>query len=138
MSEETRRILEMVSEHKITIEEAERLLLALADGRDEIDASREGGQSRSPKYLKMIAGNETTQETFRMKVPLSLIRAGIKLKALIPDEARKRTVDGLQAKGIDIDPFELPSEQIDEFIRTFGELEIEGNDGGDHFRLYTE
>lgn len=72
----------------------------------------------------------------RMTVPLSLIRAGIKLKALIPEETQERAVNGLKAKGVNVNPFELPLEQIDDFIRALGDLKIEASDDGSHFRLY--
>ena len=138
MSEDTRRILEMLSEGKITIEEAERLLQAVADASQGTEQLESDDPSPLPKYLRVIAEDNGSQESFNLKIPLSLIRAGIKLKALIPDEARERTVEGLHAKGIDFDPFELPADQVDDFIRTFSELEVEANGSDGHFRLYME
>ena len=137
MSEDRRRILELLSASRINVDEAERLLEACG-GDDEGNARTAAGAAPTPRYIKMVGADEAAQETFRVTVPLSLIRAGIKLQALIPEEAREHTINGLQAKGIGINPFEIPSDQIDEFIQALGELEIDVSDDGSRFRLYLE
>jgi hypothetical protein len=71
-------------------------------------------------------------------VPLDLIRAGLKLRALIPETKRDKINDKLRKKGIEGDVFEMSDDKIESLIRTLGELEIEGVDGEDGFRLYLE
>lgn len=137
MSEDRRRVLEMLAESKISVEEAERLLRAL-DGNEGGDKAQSGESQRPlPRYLRMV-GKDKDREVFRLKVPLSLLRAGIKLKALIPEEARQRTTEQLRAKGIEVDPFELSSDEIDDFIRALGELEMEAADDSGSFRIFLE
>ncbi len=82
------------------------------------------------------AKEDGSRQVFRIKVPVSLLRAGIKMKALIPEEARKEALEKLQAKGVDIDPFELSEDQIDEFVRALGEFEMEAGDETGDFRMY--
>ena len=138
MSEDRRRILELLSANRINVDEAERLLQACGEGWENQGRTAAGEAEAAPRYMKLIGEDDASQETFRMTVPLSLIRAGIKLKALIPETAREHTVNGLQAKGIGINPFDLPADQIEEFIQSLGELEIDVNDAGSRFRLYLE
>ena len=140
MSDETKRVLEMVVARKITVDEGERLLGALGVGQSASPPQTEA-ERLAPRFLK-IEGNSTDEdgkdESFRMRVPLDLIRAGIKMAALIPATKRDKINEKLRKKGIEGDVFEMSDDQIETLIRTLGELEIEGVDGDDGFRLYLE
>ena len=79
MSEEKKRILEMLSQNKITVDEAERLLAAM-------DTSSNSGSEPSPgkanpKYLRVQVepvGPKSDGERVNVRVPMNLIRAGLK------------------------------------------------------------
>lgn len=142
MSDDRRQILELLSKGTISVEEAERLLKALG---------KETGPSRStgfvladkparklPKYLKMVAADNKNEGSFRMTVPLSLVKAGLKMKALVPENVREQTVEGLKKEGIDINPFELSPEELDSFIESLAELEMEAGGDDGTFKLYLE
>ena len=138
MSEDRRRVLELLAQGKVSVDEAEKLLRALAP---EVLAERSNGAAGPvPKYLIMAAHDgkkgDGPKEVFRMKVPLSLLRAGVKMKALIPEEARERAQAKLKARGIEIDPFDLSDDQVDEFLRALGELEMVAGDETGEFRMY--
>ena len=139
MSDETKRVLEMVAAGKITVDEGERLLGVLGAGQS---AQRPAeGERPAPRFLKMEAGatgKDGKEEGFRMRVPLDLLRAGVKMRALIPETKRDRINEKLREKGIEGDVFEMSEDEIDALIRSLGELEIEGGDGEGVFRLYLE
>ena len=140
MSNETKRVLEMVAAGKITADEGERLLGVLGAGQS---ASSPPGETERPvpRFLKMEAaatGKDGKDEGFRMRVPLDLLRAGIKMRALIPKAKRDKINEKLTEKGIEGDIFEMSDDQIDTLIRSLGELEMEGGDGEGSFRLYLE
>ena len=142
MGNEAKRVLEMVAAGKITADEGERLLgaLGLGAGQSAPPAPAEA-DSPGPRFLKMEAGStgkDGKDEGFRMRVPLDLLRAGIKLRALIPETKRDKINEKLRAKGIKGDIFEMSDGQIDTLIRTLGELEIEAGDSEGKFRLYLE
>lgn len=63
-----------------------------------------------------------------MRIPLSLLRAGMRMRALVPEEARERIAAALREKGVDADMFELPEDRIDDFIRALADLEFEAGD----------
>src|SRR5580704_10081496 len=87
MSEHRRQILEMLSVGKITADEAERLIAAL-----EKDAPSGGApvaaNCPAPKYLRVMVEQEkdrdgdTLAKTVNIRVPLQLLRAGVRLASL--------------------------------------------------------
>ena len=139
MSDETKRVLEMVAAGKITVDEGERLLGALGAGRSAPLPSE--ADRPVPRFLKMEAGatdKDGKEEGFRLRVPLDLLRAGIKMRALIPETKRAKISEKLREKGIEGDIFEMPDDQIDTLIRNFTELEMEASDGEGSFRVFLE
>ncbi len=139
MSDETKRVLEMVAAGKITVDEGERLLGILDAGRPAPPPPE--ADRPVPRFLKMEAGGtdkDGNDEGFRMRVPLDLLRAGIKMRALIPETKRNKINVKLREKGIEGDIFEMSDDQIDTLIRSLGELELEAGDGDGSFRIYVE
>ncbi len=117
MSEETKRVLDMVAGGKITVDEGERLIAALGAGRSAPPPPE--ADLPVPRFLKMEAsgtGKDGKDEGFRMQVPLDLIRAGIKMRALIPKTKRDKINEKLREKGIEGDVFEMSSDQIDTLL----------------------
>ncbi len=140
MSDETKRVLEMVAAGKITVDEGEQLLGALGAEKSAPPPAVEA-ERPVPRFLKMEAGStgkNGKDEGFRMRVPLDLLRAGIKMRTLIPETKRDKINEKLKEKGIEGDIFEMSDEQIDTLIRSLGELEMEAGDGDGSFRLYLE
>jgi len=141
MSDETKRVLEMVAAGKITVEQGEQLLGALGAGQSAPPPSLAEAESSAPRFLKMEAsstGKDGKDEGFRIRVPLALLRAGIKMRALIPENKRAKISEKLREKGIEGDIFEMPDDQIDTLIRNFTELEMEASDGEGSFRVFLE
>ena len=94
-----------------------------------------------PRFLKIeggATGKDGKDEGFRLRVPLNLLRAGIKMRALIPEAKRDKINEKLREKGIEGDIFEMSDDQIDTLIRSLGELELEAGDGDGSLRLYLE
>jgi len=128
MSENRRRILEMLANGRITADEAERLLTALDNGPAiDAPAARSFGAS---KYLRILvereperAGDERTKVNIR--VPLQLLRAGVRLKSLLPDEARDQLNEALREKGVDFDVNQFKAENLDELLENMNDLTID-------------
>ena len=97
MSEERKKILDMLSEKKITAEEAEKLLSAISKE----EGSGTGTVKKEPKYLRVMVeprpGSENPDRV-NIRVPIKLIRAGLKLAALIPKSAQSQVNDALHEK----------------------------------------
>ena len=133
MSEETKQVLEMLKSGKVTVDEAERLLAALGE------AETGGGErpKTSPKYLCVVVNDG--EKKVNVRVPTALIRAGMKLSALIPEQARGQIEKHLGEKGMDFDLKKLKPEDLEELIASLSELNVEVNDGGEKtVRIFCE
>ena len=89
MGEERNRILELLAAGKITAEEAGRLLDALSSRAASGGAAEQparGPSANPPKfiYVKVVSAKG---DNVNVKLPLSLVRAGLKLTSLIPPQA---------------------------------------------------
>jgi hypothetical protein len=138
MSEERRKILEMLQEGKISVDEAERLLSALSSPEvEEREISSEKGKL---KYLRILVepgpGSEE-KERVNVRVPLKLIRAGLKLASFIPKHAQTKVNEALQEKGIDFDFKKVTSEDLEDLISQLDDLTVEV-EGKETVRIYCE
>jgi hypothetical protein len=132
MSEERMRILNMVANGKITPEEAERLLEALNAPPAETSPS-------APKNPKFIRVKVTGSDNVDVRVPVGILRAGIKLTALIPPLAMAHIDEHMKEQGLNFDLSHIKKEDIDELIANLGELEVDVKSrNGDTVRVYCE
>src|SRR5271155_1448927 len=102
MSEDRRKVLEMLAQGQITADEAERLIAALDFG-----PAGEPAPKAKPKFLRVAVEAEDHKGApvkVNIRVPLQLLRAGVKLGSLIPPQARERVNFELQKEGL---PFDL-------------------------------
>ena len=143
MSEDTRRILELLSEGKISVEEAQRLLAAVG-GTGDRDAASSRSKDGGGKYLFVrVEPTEGSDEggkgdRVNIRVPLAFLRAGAKLTALMPEAAGVKVSDALSDHGIDFDVRKMTNEQFDEFINALCELEVNVDGGASRVRVYVE
>jgi hypothetical protein len=141
MSEDRTRILNLLADGKINADEAGRLLDALESRTPEAATTPGAAPSAIkgdptpllnalPKFLR-VKVNGTDGEKVDVKVPLALVRSGLKLTSLIPPEAMDTINAQMTEKGISIDFTNLKPEDIDDLIEALRDMEvnIEGKDG---------
>ncbi len=135
MSRERMRILQMVAEGTITPEEGEKLLSRLDPAKTttklvepELDT---GDRKSSPlKYLRVVVDGS---DKINVRVPLGLIRTGIKLTTLMPLSASKH----LSEHGIDLSQFN--NLDGDELLEALRELKVDvDSENGDIIRVFCE
>lgn len=130
MNEQRRQVLEMLSAGTITAEEAERLIDAL--GRDRpVPGSAAGTKTKTrPKYLRVVviadedSGGDGPSR-INIRVPLQLLRAGVRLTSLVPPQALTRANAELHRSGVDIDLTQLKPQQLEELIEHLDELTVD-------------
>jgi len=142
MTENRRQILDMLSEGKISVDEAERLLTLLEQppsGRPSGSDAGEGGKT-PPKYLRVMVeeDGESGSERVNIRIPMALIRSGVKLAALIPKQATNRVNEKLQEKGICIDVGNLKVEDLEQLVDAMADMEVDVQDGKEHVRVFVE
>jgi len=131
MSNERAKILQMVADGTITPEDAEKLMNRLDAGGNTEAATTVGLAERGPlKYLRVVVDGE---DKVNIRVPIQLIRTGIKLTTLMPSNASEH----LSEHGIDLSQFNsLDGEELMEALR---ELHVEVDSGdGDKIRVFCE
>lgn len=131
-----KKILEMLSESKITVEEATALLSRLQNTDDKTDVSDfekdQDSRGKTPKYLRVLV-DSAAGDKVNVRVPLSLIKTGIKLSALIPCDA----VAQIGNSGLDLS--QISKLSGDELIEALRELQVDINSAnGDKVRVFTE
>ena len=139
-----RRILDMLSEGKISAEEAERLLAAMdqpAGGPGETAAAPRAAKSNL-KYLRVVVapaeGPDAKQEHVNIRVPVGLLRAGMKFASLIPAAASDSINAELEKKGIDLDVRNLKLEDLETLVGAMEELEVNVQNDRETVRVYFE
>jgi hypothetical protein len=144
MSEDRVRILNLLAEGKITAEEAERLLDALDAGKGAATASAGSAITGDPGpllaalpkylYVKVTAVNGDNVD---VKIPIALVRSGLKLTSLIPPQAMDQINDSMSSHGMSVDFSNFKPEDIDELIGALREMEIDVDaKNGDKVRVY--
>jgi hypothetical protein len=136
MNEHRRRILDMLAEGKITAEEAERLIAAL----EKPSESAAPPAGASPKYLRVVVDAEEgsgsdTPKKVNIRVPLQLLRAGVRLAGVMPQHARERVNQRLREKGIAFDIAQLKPENIEELIAQLNDLSVDVDAANGHKRV---
>ncbi len=136
MNEERKKILEMLEQRKVTVEEAEKLLAALA-------LSEEPGSSDEKpvcKYLRILVepgAKSQDRDRVNIRVPMRLIRAGLKWAAFLPKHAHSSVNQALHEKGIDIDLSKITPDDIEELVGQLNDLTVEV-EGEEKVRIFCE
>ena len=136
MNEERKKVLDMLAGGKITADEAERLLDALGDKTKEASPQTALAETLDnlPQYL-FVKVDAVDGDKVNIRVPLKLIKAGIKLKALLPKDAQDKINVKLNEKGINIDDF--AAENFKDILDALTEFEMNVDDKkGDKVRIY--
>ena len=140
MNENGKRVLRMLSEGKVTVDEAERLLYLV---EEEPKAPRPTHEALAPrtgpaKYLRVMVDENGSGAHVNVRVPLALIKAGVKMHTLVPDQAATGINEALRRNGVDVDVHNLRTESLEQLVDALGEIEVDMHDGDERIRVYCE
>jgi hypothetical protein len=149
MNENRRQILNMLAANKITAEEAERLLSAL----ESKGGTAEGAAASSPsgfapangsgsgskaeplkshaKYLRVLveaqpgANGGKGPVSVNIRVPMQLLRAGVRLASLIPAQAHQHLDEALSQHGVPLTLSQIKPENLEELIDHLDDLTVD-------------
>jgi len=129
MNEQRRQILELLAEGRITADEAERLIHALEREQPAPSGAAPRPKSR-PRYLRVVVNWDDNSGgdgpgRVNVRVPLQLLRAGVRLTSLIPPQALAKVNDELTKSGVPIDLTQLKPQHIEELIEQLDELTVD-------------
>ncbi len=134
MAEEQKRILQMLAEGKITVDEASRLLYLVGakteDGGEADGAPKKARSQAKFLYVKVepkegaAAAECGGHERVNVRVPLALVRAGMKLTALMPPHVAEDVNRAMKEKGVGFDVRNLKDEDMEQILAALGDSEI--------------
>lgn len=146
MNEERIKILNMLSEGKISSEEADRLLETVENPKP-VRRIGEGGDERDsdglPKYLYVHVNSfngdgEEKKQNVNIKVPMALIKAGVNIASLLPEGVQGEIDSAMSEKGFRFNLGDIKKENIDEFLLALRELEVNVDGDNEKVRIYCE
>lgn len=131
MNEQRRQVLQMLAEGKITADEAERLIDALArQQQPEAAAGSTSTPKARPKYLRVVVSSEDDFSgdgagRINVRVPLQLLRAGVRLTSLIPPQALTQVNAQLHKSGVPIDLTQLKPQHLDDLVEHLDDVIVD-------------
>ena len=142
MNPDRRTVLQMLSDGKITADEAERLLSAL-DRNDPPPAGEtrpNPSHNGAPKYLRVTvdALEDAKPVKVNIRVPMALLRAGVRLTSLIPESARDEVNREFAKNGVPFDIGQLKPENLDELVSHLNDLTVDVDSAEAKVRVYCE
>jgi hypothetical protein len=137
MSEERRQVLEMLSAGKINVQEAEQLLQAVGTTPPQDPGS---DKKVEPRYFRILvnkpAHDGKKAETVNIRVPMTVVRGGLRLGALFPSMLGKKTIK--LDNGMDLDLSKITYQDLEGLIKDIGELTVDVDGGDSQVRIRCE
>jgi hypothetical protein len=152
MGENQKKILQMLAEGKISVDEATRLLSLVREETDSVIVENNPGKPKSaPKYLYIKVdpkeGSHSAHldreghhppERVNVRIPVALVRAGMKLTALMPPQVADEINKAIKDKGMGFDIRNLKDEYIEQLIGALQETEIEVDSEEAFVKVYAQ
>jgi hypothetical protein len=143
MNENRRRILEMLAAGKINADEAERLLAALEPDTTTVggftgtiagaNGTKDTTVKTHAKYLRVLVEADESMTgmkgptTVNVRVPMQLLRAGVRLASLIPQQAHDQLDEALSRHGVPLTLSQIKPENLEELIDHLEDLTVDVN-----------
>ena len=139
MNENRRQILDMLASGKINADEAERLISAV-DQQPSAANGAEPGTKRKPKYIRVVVdeNGKGTGTKANIRVPMQLLRSGVKLASLIPKAAQSHVNEALHEHGVQLDLSQIKPENLEELVDQLDELTVDVDDKDVKVRIFCE
>jgi hypothetical protein len=141
MNEHRRQILQMLSEGKISADEAERLISAFEEptAAKSPENGSKGAASR-PKYLRVQVDSEDDgghegPTRVNVRVPMQLLRAGVRLAGLIPPHALNKVNDAIHKRGIAFDLGQIKPENLEGLVEQLSDLSVDVDQRDEHAKV---
>lgn len=142
MNDDRRSILQMLAAGKINADEAERLISALERNGPEPVRGPDLPNRRAPKYLRVAVDTDEPGDEgptkVNIRVPMALLRAGVRLTSIIPPAARNQLNAELAKNGVAFDLNQLKPENLEDLIDQLDELTVDVDQDKTKVRIFCE
>jgi hypothetical protein len=152
MSDDTRRILDMLAQGKITVDEADQLLAAIAASAAHTGEANDRAGAGDPSAQRWVRirihkqpkdGREGKEVNIR--VPIAVVRGGMRLGAIIGTFAGEKAAQRMKERGIDLDLSKINADfskmngaEFDAFMKSLDDMNIDIDDGKSQVRITCE
>ena len=134
MTEDTRKVLEMLSAGKVTVQEAEQLLQAVGTPVQSADEKK-----AEPRYFRILVNKPPRDgkkaEAVNIRVPMTVVRGGLRLGALVPGMLGHKKIP--LGNGNELDLSKVTYTDLEAMIKDIGELSVDV-EGGAMVRIRCE
>jgi hypothetical protein len=147
MSDDTRRILDLLAQGKVTVDEAEQLMGAIGAPPAQASAAAapptpDDAERPKPRWVR-INVHKTAKEgkhdkDVNIRVPIAIVRSGMRLGALIPGLAGDQVAARMRERGLDVDFSKLDAAAIESVLKELGDTNIEIDSGKAQVRITCE
>jgi hypothetical protein len=141
MDPDRRSILQMLADGKITADEAERLIAAMERNGSSPQAVTPG-RSGSPKYLRVLVDTDEPGQggptKVNIRVPMALLRAGVRLTSVIPPQARDHINAEMAKNGVPFDIGQVRPENLEEMLEQLNDLQVDVDQERTKVRVFCE
>jgi hypothetical protein len=143
MSDDTRRVLDLLAQGKVTVDEADQLLRAMAaPAPDATPAGLDDTERPQPRWVRIAvhkaARDGHKDKDVNIRVPIAIVKSGMRLGALIPGLAGDQVAAKMRERGLDVDFSKLDAVAIDAILKELGDTNIEIDSGRAHVRITCE
>ena len=141
MDPDRRSILQMLADGKVTADEAERLIAAMEQNGSRPQAQT-AGRTGSPKYLRVLVDTEEPGQggptKVNIRVPMALLRAGVRLTSLMPPQAREHINAEMAKNGVLFDIGQMRPENLEEMLDQLNDLQVDVDQERTKVRVFCE
>ena len=94
------------------------------------------------KYLRIAVDTDEDGEggstKVNVRVPMQLLRAGVRLASLIPPKARDEVNAAMREHGVPFDLHQLKPENLEELVEHLGDLQVDVDEKRTKVRIFCE
>jgi hypothetical protein len=151
-TDDTRRILDMLSQGKITVDEADRLIKAVSTDRPAETATADTATDGRPRArwfrinIRKPAKDQTQgAKDVNIRVPIAVVKGGMRLGAIIATFAGEKAAQRMKERGLDLDLSTINGDlsrmngaEFDAFMKSLDDMNIEIDDGRSQVRITAE
>jgi hypothetical protein len=141
----------MLSQGKITVDEADRLLKAM-NAAQPLEVSTAETATDDPRRTRWVrinihkpANEHHREKDVNIRVPIAVVKGGMRLGAIIATFAGEKAAQRMKARGIDLDLSKINGDfskmngaEFDAFMKSLDDTNIEIDDGKSQVRITCE
>jgi len=143
---ERRRVLKLLAEGKITVDEADKWLRAMTThahgARAAASQAPSATATSNKRYVRITVHKLSTdgrrEEDVNLRVPINLVKSGVRLAGLIPGFPGDEVSAWFRGRGVDLDWSKLDGRAVETMLDELGDRDIRIDSASAQVRIACE